>query len=525
VRFHYLRAADDWWWQVDDVFLGEPTCVPVAGGLVVGRTRSTLTRKPLVGVEVKAARSPITATSVATPDDDATPDGLYWLFTPGLGQQRLTATFDEHDDATARVRARAGETLRQDLGLRSGRLDPVPNNLTVEVRPGQVVKRRLTLVNTGDAPVRFDLEEVPGRLVTTSGSGSEWQRITPYPSPVSDSAAGVLDGTIYSFGGVGSGERARADGYRYDEDTAEWVRLADLPLAHRKPAGGFVDGRFVLTGGWGPDDIPTAATSIYDPETDAWTEGAPNPQPWAAAGSAVLEGQLYVVGGCGEDGDCGHADVLRYDPATDEWTRIADYPQPVAWVACGAIGDRVYCAGGFGPEGDRLAAFAYDPDSDEWTPVADMPIDLWGSASSVSDDRLVLVGGITNKGSELTRESIAYDPGTDTWSRLPVPPYTFYRSTGVCGFTRIGGADNRAWGVTEVARLPIASDCASAHDRSWLRADARSGRINADRSRGLDVTFDARKVSGPGVYDAYLRFAEGTPYATAPVRVRLVVRR
>jgi hypothetical protein len=41
----------------------------------------------------------------------------------------------------------------------------------------------------------------------------------------------------------------------------------------------------------------------------------------------------------------------------------------------------------------------------------------------------------------------------------------------------------------------------------------------------MKVTFDARRVPGPGVYDAYLRFAEDTPYATAPVRVRLVVRR
>jgi hypothetical protein len=94
----------------------------------------------------------------------------------------------------------------------------------------------------------------------------------------------------------------------------------------------------------------------------------------------------------------------------------------------------------------------------------------------------------------------------------------------VCGFTRIGGADNRAWGVTEVARLPMAGDCATAHDRSWLRTTP-AGSIPAGRSRTTKVTFDARRVPGPGVYDAYLRFGEDTPYATAPVRVRLVVRR
>ncbi len=126
-----------------------------------------------------------------------------------------------------------------------------------------------------------------------------------------------------------------------------------------------------------------------------------------------------------------------------------------------------------------------------------MPIDLWGSASSVSGDRLVMVGGITNKGSELTNESIAYDPVEDTWSRLPTPPYTFYRSTGVCGFTRIGGADNRAWGVTEVARLPMAGDCGQAHDRAWLRT-VRSGTVPADRSRSVTVGSTRGRSPGPG---------------------------
>ena len=212
MRFHYLRASDDWWWQVDDVFLGEPTCAPAEGGLVVGHTRSTVTRKPLVGVEVKGARSPLTATSVRTPDDDGTPDGLYWLFAPGAGRQRLTATLAAHTDADTRVQVADSQTVRQDLGLESGRLEPVPRSLTVEVRAGKVAQRRVTLANTGDASLRYDLEEVPGRPVTATGAGDEWERVTPYPSPVSDSAAGVLDGTIYSFGGrrlrrAGAGRR------------------------------------------------------------------------------------------------------------------------------------------------------------------------------------------------------------------------------------------------------------------------------------------------------------------------------
>ena len=70
----------------------------------------------------------------------------------------------------------------------------------------------------------------------------------------------------------------------------------------------------------------------------------------------------------------------------------------------------------------------------------------------------------------------------------------------------------------------MAGDCGSAHDRSWLRTSG-TGKVAADRSRTVTVTLDARRVSGPGVYDAYLRFSDDTPYQTPPVRVRLVVRR
>ena len=38
-RFHHYDADYDWWWEVDDVFIGNRTCDPVAGGLVVGNVR------------------------------------------------------------------------------------------------------------------------------------------------------------------------------------------------------------------------------------------------------------------------------------------------------------------------------------------------------------------------------------------------------------------------------------------------------------------------------------------------------
>ena len=368
------------------------------------------------------------------------------------------------------------QVVRADLALGSGRLEPAPRTITVELRHGTQAHRRLTLVNSGDAAVRYAVEEVPGRPHGTPVSDTgTWESITPYPSYVSNAVAGVHDGSVYAFGGLALEAQARADGYRYDEDAEEWVRLADMPEPHRTPAGGFVDGRFVVTGGWDPDEKLTAATAVYDPGTDTWTEGADNPRPWGAAASAVLEGRLYVVGGCAALDSCGRTDVMVYDPAADAWEQVADYPQPVGWASCGGIAGKVYCAGGYGPGGDRLAAFAYDPDDDEWT-------------------------------------------------RLPDGPVPLYKSAGVCGMTMVGGADHRAWGIRNAERLPYGGDCEPAHDRAWVRVQSPSGRIPADRSRSLNLTFDARRVP-VGVHEAYLRLGEDTPYGTKPVRVRLVVRR
>ena len=446
-----------------------------------------------------------------------------------------------------------------DLDLASGRLATVPRSIVVELDDDRTATRTVTVANTGDASARFQVEEVPGRpepvgitsdgeslagapvrrvaadvtpYQATAGSGgvipggapaAPWGELAPYPFPVKDSAADSLDGTLYSFGGSGAAQVPLADSFRYDETAGRWEPIADLPEPRQKASGAFIDGRFVVTGGWGADLQPLASTAIYDPETDSWSEGESNPRPWAASGTAVLDGALYVVGGCLSD-DCGRTDVLRYDPEADSWTRLADYPQNTAWSSCGGIHGKVYCAGGIGPGADQFSTYSYDPESDQWTQVADLPLDMWASAYSVAGGRLLVAGGAAERSSVLTNEAFAYDPMEDEWSPLPRTGYAFYRSSGACGFTKIGGADDWHPGVPVVERLPGRTDCDAAENLPWLRTNVRSGQVAADGTRRLVVSMDARKVAEPGVYDAYLRFADDTPYPTKPVLVRLVVR-
>jgi N-acetylneuraminic acid mutarotase len=559
IRFHYLRGPGRWWWQVDDVFLGDATCAATPGGLVVGSTRSSLTGRALDDVAVAVdGPAPFATTSHATPDDPRLADGFYWLVT-APGQHQVTASAPEHAETTEAVEVEAGDVRDLELRLASGRLVATPRTIRVEVDRGRQATAQLTVVNTGDAPATFSLEEVEGAPPPATPRGTtgaavqrvpadvsplpdrgdagaqpparpaqadeagDWRDLAPYPLAVRDTVAGSLDGTVYSFGGYGAAARAAlTSSFRYDAEGDHWVPIADLPQPRQQPSGAFIDGRFVLAGGWGADEHPVAETVVYDPVTDSWSTAAPNPAPLAASGTAVLDGELYVVGGC-LDNDCGRTDVLRYDPEADAWTRLADYPQNTAWTSCGGIRGKVYCAGGIGTGADKFAVFAYDPQADSWTRVADLPLDMWASAYSVVDDHLVVVGGAAEDSSTVTNEGYSYDAASDSWSALPPSHHAFLRASGACGFVKIGGK-LEAWdGFPDVELLPGYDDCRPSTDLPWVQAGPDRAVVGPGGSTQVRLDVDATDLT-PGVHVAYLRVRESTPFAVRDVTIRVVVR-
>jgi N-acetylneuraminic acid mutarotase len=136
---------------------------------------------------------------------------------------------------------------------------------------------------------------------------------------------------------------------------------------------------------------------------------------------------MIVWGGAGTAGVLG--DGASYDLATDRWTPLP--PAPIAsrrghtavWT-----GNKMVVFGGQGPgeDCDGLCPLgdgaAYDPDTNTWTPLAVPPIGARHSHSAVFLRTRMVVWGGAGEGGAALGDGASYDPVTNTWTALPVPP-------------------------------------------------------------------------------------------------------
>jgi hypothetical protein len=107
VRFGYIGQWSKWW-AIDNVFLGNRACTAQTGGLVVGQVTDH-TGAGINGATVTSAGRH--TTTVATPDDPNTGDGLYWLFS-ATGEQQFTATMNGYTDQTATATVSADQITK-----------------------------------------------------------------------------------------------------------------------------------------------------------------------------------------------------------------------------------------------------------------------------------------------------------------------------------------------------------------------------------------------------------------------------
>lgn len=157
LRYHYIAPGWDWWWQVDNVFVGEKICRPIGGGgLVVGRVADANDNHALVGAKV-TTETAAQATAVAT--DDPAMGNFYVLFQPA-GDHTLTATMQKYSSAQAAVTVATGSAVRQDFALQTGHLTYTPPSIEATIQAGTSTTVPMTVQNIGGGPTTFSLAEV-----------------------------------------------------------------------------------------------------------------------------------------------------------------------------------------------------------------------------------------------------------------------------------------------------------------------------------------------------------------------------
>ncbi|WP_328460283.1 carboxypeptidase regulatory-like domain-containing protein [Streptomyces sp. NBC_00448] len=559
VRFRYTGAYS-YYWEVDNVFVGGPTCDPVPGDLVLGQVTDANTGKAVTGAKVVSTDKPTEyASTAATPDDAALGDGFFWFFSTLTGTHPLSVTSGQYKTATASLDLAADQANDTNVALAAGQLSVSSTGVAKTLNWQGNASQTVTVKNTGTAAATVQLDEgdrgftmqgrpagapvheveghyrpgfiAPARhpaasaasTATATPAAAPWTTLANLPVAVMDNAVATApDGKVYSVDGL-SATAVVSTAYVYDPQTTTWSAVADTGVPREAPQSAFINGKLYVTGGWAADGSAVRGTQVYDPSAGTWTAVASIPSGFAGAGSAVLGGKWYIVGGC--TATCGQRTVQVYDPAADTWTKIADYPEATAWLGCGAIGKALYCAGGDDSTTASVHTYSYDPATDAWSPLADMPFDLWGMGVTSSGGKLLLSGGVTNQTTTLTNKGISYDPLTGAWTALPNSNTTLYRAGSACGFYKVGGSNGNYQPIGSVEVLPGYGDCADAVDVPWLSADPASVTLAPGKSAKITVTLDASgaEINQPGTYDAALEIRQDTPYPVAPIDVAMTV--
>jgi RHS repeat-associated protein/uncharacterized repeat protein (TIGR01451 family) len=166
-------------WYIDDIAIygtAPRTCVPQAGGLIVGNAYDANTGAPLNNSRVTPANGDSALTRATA--DPAIDDALYILFAP-VGTQPLTVTRSNYATQIATPTMTANAVITQHFNLPAGRAVRTPATLSVTQELGVAAAAALLVTNTGSAPLNFSvLEYLNPTPAATGAQGYSWYTTT-----------------------------------------------------------------------------------------------------------------------------------------------------------------------------------------------------------------------------------------------------------------------------------------------------------------------------------------------------------
>ncbi|MEI8080682.1 MAG: PKD domain-containing protein [Actinomycetes bacterium] len=501
LRFHYIAPGWYWWWEVDNVFVGERNCHPIpGGGMVVGRVADATDDRPLAGATVTSDTGG-SATAVATPLDPALGD-FYALFQPA-GTHVITASKRQYSPASVSVTVPLSDTIRQDFALQTGRLVYTPSSIAESILTGASVTVPVTVTNIGGGAAHFELLEID-KSVVPSGPFEKPDAVTKpfrWDMPTAEEALPPRIGDVppYAAGDViQTWTPAGATGpwgIAFDgQDSSVWVSSPAVS--------------------WGGDD----QLIEYQPDGTAtgraWSYAAiPHSSGPTDAAFNWQTGMIWVMN-VNVDANC----IYEIDPAS------------------GLTGNKICPTGSTGFTTSQRGV-AYDPETDTWF------------AGGWNDQ---MIYRFQNDGTLLASKNVgiaiaglAYNPNTQHLfvvdNNAPNRIYVLdvadnYAAIGqfsIAGWVDYSGAgmefdcDGNLWLVNQkegkvyqVQSGETASLCGS--DVPWLSETPVQATVQPGESVTVDVKLDGAGVA-PGIYSAQLKFKHDTPHDVPNIPVTMTV--
>lgn len=262
---------------------------------------------------------------------------------------------------------------------------------------------------------RGNANEIYDPATNTWSFGADLPIVTDHPWAV------AFGGRVYVGGGVGNRV------FSYDPGANAWTEVASSAYFHGgTPAAGVIGERIYVAGGSGGGMVGNEL-EVYDPAANRWTILPPMSCARNHVAGAVLGGKLHVAGGRPGNQRC----LEVYDPAGNAWARRADMPTGRSGIAGAAVGGCFYVFGGEGNFDDPSGIFhqveAYEPATDSWTRLPPMQTGRHGIYAAVIGGTIHLPGGATTAGFGVTGVHEAYvvplsPPGLVPRERIVLPP-------------------------------------------------------------------------------------------------------
>ncbi len=500
VRFHYYTANYEWWWQVDDVFVGTLECVPTAGGLVVGQIVDANTGAGVAAAVTNDAGYATTASAASSPGAGA----FYTLFAPA-GTLVLTATATGYGPAVVTATVLNSAVTARDLTLVAGVLAATPPRLALTLTGDTVATRAITLSNSGGYTASFAVQEVnaPYTPITVTGPFAGMVRrvapkyihaltavnvreYTPPDVPLLDAGAVIQtwDSGLVSPWGVG-----------YDSATGIlWI--GDT----RFGGGEDRNHAFKLDGAPAGATLPTA--------------------PWVALFAAdiaynPISGKLWQVN-VGDDGLGTGGCIYELDPVTQAAT------------------GRTLCP----PFGVSERGLAYDPTTDtfysgSWSDQILYHFDATGQLLDSKDLKLNIAGLAYNPATRHLFVMSNASTGRDVYVLDVAADYAIVGGFDIAGLESLEQAglaldcDGTLWTVNQATGQVIQAISGETgvcawEEIAWLTTEPVSGTVKSGGAQVVNMHFDTA-VLDAGTYPVYLRVANSTPYGALNVPITLTV--